>query len=357
MQEASKINHLKSANTSRKKIELLNKDTDKILIDHIKRKDKEEKKSTEILSRNKLKVLDSYLESKTVNMNNNHVSFKNISFFKQDNKLSTNFNSPYARLDTKKTTKNKLVTNLKNYQMIMSKKGVNKTCLNNDNQNSSKINIKTSTSELKRILSPLKVKVDLNLISFNDDKNVVGLKKKISVYSERTKFSKSFNTTENKFNFYTRNKKNSLNLNFNSFDNEKLIAKPKYNSKDTYNGQIDSRGNIYKYKTNLISLQKKSLNNPSIIMNSSLNLAKQNFNFLNDNFTVESLENKKLTKDLSTKEITLQKNEVESIEDMHFILVKFLKQSRSMEKETIEGVVRSSSTESDYDNIRINEGI
>jgi hypothetical protein len=356
MSEASKMNHLKSANTSRKKNELLNKDTDKILIDQIKRKDIGDKKSTEINSRNKLKVLDSYLESKTMNMNNNHVSFKNISFFKQDNKLSANFNSPYARLDTKKTTKNKLVTSLKNYQILVSKKGVNKTCLINDNQNSSKNNIKTSTSELKRILSPLKVNVDLNLISFNDDKNIVGLKKGLSIYSERTKLSRSFNTTEYKFNFYTRNKKNSLNLNFNSFDNEKLIAKPKYNSKDTYNGQIDSRVNIHKYNTNLISLQKKSLINPSI-MNSSLNLAKQNFNFLNDNFIVESLENKKLTKDLSTKEITLQKNEVESIEDMHFILVKFLKQSKSMEKDTIDGIVRSSSTESDYDNIRINEGI
>jgi len=330
MSEASKMNHLKSANTSRKKNELLNKDTDKILIDQIKRKDIGDKKSTEINSRNKLKVLDSYLESKTMNMNNNHVSFKNISFFKQDNKLSANFNSPYARLDTKKTTKNKLVTSLKNYQILVSKKGVNKTCLINDNQNSSKNNIKTSTSELKRILSPLKVNVDLNLISFNDDKNIVGLKKGLSIYSERTKLSRSFNTTEYKFNFYTRNKKNSLNLNFNSFDNEKLIAKPKYNSKDTYNGQIDSRVNIHKYNTNLISLQKKSLINPS---------------------------NKKLTKDLSTKEITLQKNEVESIEDMHFILVKFLKQSKSMEKDTIDGIVRSSSTESDYDNIRINEGI
>ena len=171
-------------------------------------------------------------------------------------------------------------------------------------------------------MSPMKVKVDLNLLPMNDDKNMINFKKRLTVRSEE--FSRSFQHTKLKSN--SINKKNFINLCCKSFDNDKNInnfnKSKEFLKLDLKKVTSPSKGALKKNSAFAVSN-----------LNSSIYLVKQNFN--SDSQTVESAtENKQSNLDMGTKAIMLQsqKNDVDSIEDVHFLFVKFLKQSKNIER-------------------------
>ena len=289
----------------------------------------ESKKSVEVSSRNKNKALDNLggSLSNTFNLVNN-INYRNISFIKNEGKASY-YISP-TKYDNKVPNKY-VITKLKKYQNSTKEKVKDEKSgiLNFTSFQNNKLPInKLNSTDLRRLASPMKVRVDLNLLV--DEKNC----KRISIGPEnKHQFSKSFHDSDIKLQSNSINKKTFINLACKSFENDKNIQNFTQ-SKDYLFSKRETK--TRKFPSQLKNdLKTQTVLSPSKNLHYSLNMFKQNFNFLNDNRTVESgLDHKKSTKDESTKGILISsnKNDVDSIEDIHFLFVKYIKQSKDKER-------------------------
>lgn len=355
MQNTSQ-NLLSGNNSPRKKTEVGKSDFEKIIQEIMKRKDKEEKKSAEINSRNKHKILDNLVgsNSNTVTMVNN-INQKNLSFInKTKNNIpapSNAVHSPLVKKEAKVNSESKAqpVSKLSTYKKLAV---ANKSKIGLEGLNISK-GINLSNVDFRRVLSPQKVNVDLNPYTYADEKGPMrysNRKKLTTKRSENSELSRSFqNATDfiSGINQTRNNYQNSHilnNLNCNSFDNDKISRTKQKDNLTSYYCHTEAEPISKRKQSN--SFKKNNVLKTSML-NSSINLVKSNFKFLSENLAGEAIcEYRKSIKDISTKAMTVQKNEIESIEDMHFAFVKFLRHSKQMEKLKGDTIVNSTTPES-----------
>ena len=247
----------------------------------------------------------------------NNINYRNISFINNDIK-GLIYNSP--SINKVNDIPNPVMSKLKHYKKQTVGKTVNNSLFSEMlSMTSNKVTEKKSKSELKRINYPLKVKVDLNVMS-REIKSVKDFKKRIKGRPKTNELSHSF--YEKKIKSSIKNKKTSINSLCKSYDNAKCL------NNFISNESIDNG-------EKLISPFKVELNknSPNCLSNfiCSLNFT-QNLNKLNDNVTTESEVEilKKSSKDENWKKE--QKNEIESVEEIHYLFINFLKQSKNMER-------------------------
>jgi len=161
-------------------------------------------------------------------------------------------------------------------------------------------------------MTPLKVNVDLNKL-LNEDKTMYNFKNKQSQRSNDSVFSKSFQNSQ----INSRNQKNFVQSSYNSFDSGRVV----------FNCFNKSKESIYR-STETVHRKDKTFGNINNL-DSSIYFSKMKIKDMN--FNIDSPhDNKKSTKD-SSKNITIKNSDLESIEDMHFLFVKFLRQSKIIE--------------------------